>query len=210
VAETTAEVIYSAPDAAAVRLDSSASPVASLAGEVSLFAFFAGHVFADIGAEPWATDFSSWLAARDPQEFATTPDVMGVRVDPAASPSTARVGFAAWLFHQDDVGPGFFVLGDQRFWRLKVHVPRRERKDSNRYFSTSVALLLHGLLRAHDDAEQQRRLLQAAGIIAALHADGELRLPIAWTHAVSIATESQFGIQPRDWIADERAPQSTL
>lgn len=194
MAETTVEIVYSAVDAAAVRFETSARPAIAREAELAVFMLFAAHVFADIGTKPWATEFSSRLAALDAQELAASTVIQGVRLDRVADAATARVGFAAWLFHRDDFEPGFFLLGDQRFWRLKIHMPWRERRHGNHYFGTSVAVLLQSLLLARSgDAPQQERLVQAAAMVAALHADGRLRLPSAWTQAVTLAAEDTFG-----------------
>jgi hypothetical protein len=104
------------------------------------------------------------------------------------------VGFGAWLFHDDEVRPGFFLLADQNHWQLKVRMPWRERHHGNHYFTSSVALLLHHLLRENaEDPAQRGRLNEVAGLIAALHRDGGLRLPMGWTKAVGVAVERAWG-----------------
>jgi hypothetical protein len=197
VAETTAEVIYSGVDVAAVTHATSASDDVARAAEVALFALYAGHIYADLGRKSWAVEFSSALAGLDDNRtdtdwdaFTGSNEVMGVRVDQRVEPSAARVGFGAWLFHGDEIRPGFFLLTNQKHWRLKVHLRGRDRHRGNHYFATSVALLLHHLLRENaQDRAQRDRLIQAAGLVADLHRQGSLILPIRWTQAVSFAIE---------------------
>ena len=192
MAETTADVIFSDRESASVRVDSSATGETARAAQVAMWSLFAGHLLADIGPKAWAVELSTQLGAMSEQErseFIAADDVKGVRVV-SGSPPAPRVGFGAWLSHEDDVRPGFFLLADQRHWRLKIQMSWRERRRANHYFGTAPALLLHNLLRQDvDDANQQARLFDAADAIAKLHRNRELRLPVAWTHAVTLAAE---------------------
>lgn len=197
MAETTAEVIYSGADSAAITSATSASGNAAVAGEVALFMLFAGHIFADIGPKDWAIEFSSKLGEMDDDErhrFLISPNASGVEVISHVAPGEARAGFAAWLLHEDEVRPGFFLLADQRHWRLKIRVRGRARFRSYHYFTSSVALLLHHLVLTNShDPTQQERLFEAARLVGVLHRDGRLRLPIEWSREVTVAAEYMFG-----------------
>jgi hypothetical protein len=200
VAETTAEIVYGAVDSAAVEFVTTTTGEIAQAAQLGFFVLYAGHVFADIGQKSWALAFSSALGGMNESEattFAELEDVVGIRVDPVIDSSAARVGFAASWFHDDEVRPGFFYLADQNHWRLKVHMARRERRYGYHYFTTSVALLLHHLLRENaQDPAQRDRLIEAADLTAALHRDGDLHLPAHWTRAVSLAAEDAWGSTP--------------
>ena len=197
-AETTAEIIFSGTEHAAVRFETSAPPASHWAAEIRLLTLFAAQVYADVGTKPQFVAASSALAEVNDLEsadaFAALPEVAGVYLQPSPEPGRGRVGFAAWLLHWDEVRPGYFLLGTQKEWRLKVRAAWRERRYGNFYFTTSVALLYHHLLRANAaDDTQRQRLIEAFRVVAALHREGALGLPTAWTKAVSFACEETFG-----------------
>jgi hypothetical protein len=197
MAETSAEVIFSGTDVANMRVDSSATGEVARAGQLAMWMLFAGHLFADMGQKPWALELSDQLAGMNEQErstFLEVDDLLGVHVR-TGEPPAPRVGFGAWLFHEDEVRPSFFLLADQRHWRLNVHMPWRERVRGKHYFGTAPALLLQHLVRQNaGDAFQQERLFDSATIVAELHRNGELGLPIRWTQAVTVAAESVWGV----------------
>lgn len=198
-------MIYSDARAAGVRHDTTAaSSEVVTAAELKLLMLYAGHVLADLGRKPWALDFSEGLAKLADDEyrsaFIRSRDIAfggeAIHVGEMPEPRTARVGFGAWLAHFDEFVPAFFLLADQRQWRLKVHMPWRDRRNANHYFTTSIVLLLHHLVVTNDaDPLHQDRLFTGACLVADLHRDGDLRLPTAWTKAVTISAEGAFGMK---------------
>src|SRR5881394_564000 len=95
----------------------------------------------------------------------------------------------------DKFGPGFFLLPDQGWWRLKVHAGGwRARRHARHYSMTSIPVLFHYLLGANaDNGEQQERLLTALRLVTQFHREGKLRSPTDWTKVVTVAAEREFG-----------------
>lgn len=185
MAETSGGIYFSSPDAAGVVIDSTANGEVVRAADVILLALYAGNTLADIGQKDWALTFSAALAAVENDvlaEFIAGDEASGVRVEPADA--SAPVRFFATLHHLDAVDDNVFGLRSQRDWRIKLTCPWRQQRHGNHYFSTSIVLLYHHLLKSRGADEAQRgRLRRTMQLVAELHHAGALRLPSQWADA---------------------------
>jgi hypothetical protein len=159
-----------------------------------------GHVLADIGQKAWALGLSETLGSLDRDDLAAliaADEAWGVRVEAVGEPEAAPVCFSARLSREAALGPTFFELNDQNDWRLDVRMARRSRRQSNHYFGTSIVLLFHHLLRLNaNDEVQVSRLAATARVLAGLHSDGFLRLPIRWSWAAANGAQRVWEASP--------------